>query len=432
MPSNKISNYLGISSFGESHGTAIGVLIDGVIPNIPFPTAQIIKALNRRRPHGTYSTSRLEEDQFEIVSGVFEGLTTGMPICILIRNREYHTDDYDNLKDVFRPGHADFSWFNKFKIYDYRGGGRSSGRETVARVLAAELYRHFLPEVVFYYDTIRIGALTSDSVSYSTYLESNPFYWNDSRGTTPLYSYLDDIKAQNDSVGGIVKICIGGIPVGLGDPVYEKLDANISKALMSIGSVKGVLFGDGLELGMLRGSQVNDPITPSGMSTNHLGGINGGISNGMPLTLSVVIRPIPSIGIEQQTISQTGEPTVIQIQGRHDVCHVSRVIPVIEAMLIITLAEALHMQGMINGAIPSLTDYRDDLDKIDEDIVLAIYRRKQIVDKVKQLKSEQNIAPLDTQREAAIFQNTTEFAEALGLNGAKAAEIIRQAIEICR
>lgn len=433
MPSNLISSYLGIFSFGESHGKAIGLILDDIKPNLDFPMEEIYAALSKRRPSTSHHSTRSEADRFEVISGLLNGKTTGMPICILIYNDDIQPDDYLHIKDIFRPGHADYAWFQKYKIYDYRGGGRSSGRETVARVIAAELFRSYLPELSFTYNCTQIGKLSSAFPDeYSLPSPDNPMCWNDASTFPQLQDYLDSIKNNHDSVGAILKIKIDHVPVGLGDPLYEKLNANIAKTLMSIGSVKGVLFGDGMELGTKLGSDVNDAIGKDGLLSNHLGGINGGVSNGNSILITLVIRPIASIAKAQHTVDKDNHEHMLILKGRHDVCHVSRIIPVIEAMLIITLSEAMKRQNLLQDKAIGMSDFRETIDKIDEDILLALYRRKQIVNQVKDFKTKNQLCALDLIREQEIDQNCRSFAHNLGLDEDLVSELVSLAIRICR
>jgi len=433
MNANRLSKVLGISTFGESHGKAIGILFDDVIPNRDFPLEQIKTALAKRRPRVKGTSSRIEEDEIEILSGVWEGKTTGMPICILIYNHDIRSDDYEKLAELFRPGHADYAWFQKYHVYDFRGGGRASGRETVARVLAAEMYRDTIPQVRFSYNCTQIGCLRSDSIdTFATPSMENPYCWMDSKGLDHLHQYLKQIQDEGDSVGAILNVRVENVSAGWGDPVYEKLDANIAKAMLSIGSIKGIHFGRGLAIAETLGSDVNDRLTPESISSTFLGGINGGVSNGAPITFSLIIRPPASVAVEQNTIARNGHADQLKIGGRHDLCHLPRLIPIVEAMLIISLAEAAKYQSILCGKAIELKDLRESIDKVDEDLILCLYRRKQLVNKVKELKKASKIPFFDPQREADIDHNARAFATKLELDPEVLSEIILRAIRISR
>ncbi|MCB5278552.1 MAG: chorismate synthase [Candidatus Cloacimonetes bacterium] len=412
MPSNKLSQILGISTFGESHGPAIGILFDSPIPNQEFPFDKIRKALTQRAPQTKFATSRIEPDEIEILSGVFEGKTTGAPLCIVVYNKDARSFEYNPFKDLIRPGYADYSWLQKYHIFDYRGGGRASGRETVARVIAAELYRDLLKDIKIQITAIQIGEKTA---SIATLSEANPFHWPDQDSYPLLISYLKQKKLEGDSVGGVLRVRAKNIPPGLGDPIYEKLSANIAKAMFSIATIRGVLFGDGLDLARLPGSKVNDQFAQGKAQTNHHGGILGGVSTGSDLQFDLIIRPVSSIAQEQDTINLQGQDCKIKIDGRHDTCHIPRIIPVIEAMLMICLADAIQYQRLIENR-QDLSGYREALDKLDEDLILILKRRQEIVRQVKVLKKKQHLPPKDTAREHEIIMRQRTFAKELSLN----------------
>ncbi|HOH97393.1 MAG TPA: chorismate synthase [Candidatus Cloacimonadota bacterium] len=428
MPSNRLSKILGITTFGESHGPAIGVLIDSPLPGLPVPYAELEEALSRRKPSTPFETSRIEPDELEFISGVHEGKTTGTPLCIIIRNKNAQSRDYESLKDLFRPGHADFAWFSKYGIYDYRGGGRASGRETLARIVAATLHESILKDIRIEIVCTQIGDLVPDPTNSEN--TDNSYHWP---GNVPaLEQYLETMKASGDSVGGIVRVTISNVPKGLGDPVFEKLSANLAKAMLSIGSVKGIMFGDGLDLARRKGSEVNDQISLTGFLSNHLGGINGGITSGNDITFDVIVRPVSSISIPQQTIDKGGSEHTLNLSGRFDTCHIPRIIPVIEAMTKLTLCDAIQHQALIAGIPTELHQLREALDKIDEDIIDCLYRRKAIVNKVKQFKVQNNIELIDIKREQEIHQRTRKLAAESDLDPDLACEIIKKVLQICR
>jgi chorismate synthase len=314
------------TTFGESHGPALGVVIDGCPPGLPLSGDDIQPALDRRRPgHDPLTSPRAEPDRVEILSGVFEGRTTGTPLAMIIWNREARSSDYDDLREIFRPGHADFTYQMKYGIRDHRGGGRSSGRETAARVAAGAVAARIL---------LKAGITISGTIE-------------EIHGVSDPQGREEEIRkaiAEGDSVGGIIRVTARGCPPGLGDPVFGKLDALIAGALMSIGGVKGVEIGDGFAAAGKKGSENNDEMDSTGFLSNHAGGILGGISTGADIVARVGVKPTSSIRKPQKTLTTGGEETVVRIKGRHDPCIVPRVLPVAEAMLCLVLADALIEQ----------------------------------------------------------------------------------------
>ncbi len=353
VSNNTFGRRFTITTFGESHGPAIGVVLDGVPPMLPITEADIQKELDRRRPgQSSVTTPRSESDSVEILSGVFEGHTTGAPIALLIRNQNQKSGDYDKLKNVFRPGHADYTFFEKFGVRDYRGGGRSSGRETAARVAAgaiAKVYLATLGITITSY-TVQVGDIVATERHLSS-IESNIVRCADPQAALKMIALIESVKAEGDSIGGVVETVIQGAPVGLGDPVFDKLDAVLSHAVMSIGTVKGIEFGAGFGAARMKGSESNDPFTIRNgkveTTSNHAGGILGGISNGSEIVFRAAIKPPSSISKMQQTVNQSLEPTAIEVLGRHDPCICPRVVPVIEAMTAITLVDAILVQKAI-------------------------------------------------------------------------------------
>ena len=348
MGGNTIGSVFRVTTWGESHGAALGALVDGCPAGLKIREADIQQALNRRKPASTAaSTARSEGDKVEILSGVWEGKTTGTPIALLIRNSNLRSADYDELKDVFRPGHGDFTYLQKYGIRDWRGGGRSSGRETAARVAAAAIAGKLIGtagmEVLAY--TRAIGGIEIDDQKIpkgkelSRKVNSNILFCPDLKAAAAMEMKLAAMRAAGDSLGGIVEIIVRGCPVGLGEPVFDKIDADLAGALMSIGSVKAVEIGDGFAVAGRRGSQVNDQMGKRGFKTNHAGGILAGITNGEEIVLRVYCKPIPSIAKEQETLDEKGKVRKIKIQGRHDVCVLPRIVPVCEAMVNIVLAD---------------------------------------------------------------------------------------------
>ncbi len=414
MKANSFGKYFGITTFGESHGPAIGVVIEDVKPGIKFPLEEIQNELDARKPgKKQFTSSRKEEDKLVILSGVFEGKTTGMPICLVVYNKEARTEDYEHLKDIFRPGHADYTYFKKFKIYDYRGGGRASGRETISRVAASGLVTDLLKDIRINLYPIQIGKFVAESLDFNFRNELN---WFDRNNYNELVDYLQKIQEKGDSVGGIVEVKIENLPAGLGDPVFEKLDANFAKAILSIGSTKGIEFGDGFELAQLKGSQVNDQMDKTGFLSNHSGGILGGISTGQSLVFRFVVKPTSSINIPQKTISKEGEEVIFKSSGRHDTCIIPRILPVAKAMIKLVLADAISHQKLIEDNKLDLVDYREAIDKIDEDILVALIRRKEISIIIGKYKKEKQIKVDDKEREKEILNNLKKKAKLWKIN----------------
>ncbi len=352
MSSNSFGQIFRITTFGESHGPSLGVIIDGVPAGCAIDLEAVQQELDRRRPGKTpLSSPRQETDQAELLSGLFEGRSTGAPICLMIRNRDAHPEDYRELAQVFRPGHADFSTQQKYGLRDWRGGGRASGRETAARVAAGAVARQLLAAegVAIVGHALEIGGVRAEAFDRQC-LQDSPLNCADPAATEEMEQVIIAAIEQQDSVGGVVEVRARGLPSGWGDPVFGKLDALLAGALMSIGAVKGVEVGDGFLLARLRGSEANDAMGPEGFITNHAGGVLGGISTGAELVVRAAVKPTPSIGKTQQTIDQQGQPTTLSIRGRHDPCIVPRLVPVAEAMVALTLVDTWLGQRALRGA----------------------------------------------------------------------------------
>ena len=352
MPGNIFGHLFRVVTWGESHGPAIGAVIDGCPPMIAVSEAMIQMELDKRRPGrgGVSETMRKEPDRVEILSGVFEGKTTGTPISLIIWNKDHRPTAYKRLKDVFRPGHGDITYLKKYGIRDHRGGGRASGRETAARVAAGAVAKALLDDYgieVFAY-TVALAGIEVKNRDYEA-IEDNYFRCPDNSAAVQMEEAVKEIRAKGDTVGGIVEVRCVNCPMGLGDPVFDKLDADLSKALMSIGAVKGVEIGSGFNAPFLRGSQNNDPISPEGFLSNNAGGILAGISNGDEIIARCAIKPIPSIAIEQDTIDADGNPCKLKIGGRHDICAIPRIVPVCEAMARLVIADHLLRQISISS-----------------------------------------------------------------------------------
>ncbi len=349
MAGNSWGQIFRITTWGESHGLALGVVVDGCPPRLPLTEADIQRELDRRRPgQGLGTSARQEKDQVQILSGVIAGQTTGTPISLLIWNEDVDSTVYEELKDVFRPGHGDFTYQIKYGIRDHRGGGRSSARETLARVAAGAIAKKILQREkidIFAY-TIELGGIKAERKDLET-AHNNPLVCPDPLAAQKMAERMAAAKAQGDTLGGIVEILVRGCPPGLGEPIFDKLEADLAKALMSIGAVRGVEIGAGFQIARMPGSVSNDPLTPQGFAKNDAGGILGGISTGEDIIMRVAVKPIPSISQEQRTITSEFKPVTIQIKGRHDVCAIPRINPVCEAMVAIVLADHLLRQKTI-------------------------------------------------------------------------------------
>jgi chorismate synthase len=350
MAGNSFGTLFRITTWGESHGEALGVVIDGCPPRVDFSNEDIQKELNRRRPgQGKASSPRKERDRVEILSGVFEGKTTGTPISLLIRNEDVDSSSYEEWKEVFRPGQADFTYQAKYGIRDYRGGGRASARETVGRVAAGAVAKKILEkekiEILAY--TIELGGIRIKKINYKE-IERNGLCCPDRRAAAAMQRKIEEAKARGDTIGGIVEVLVRGCPPGLGEPVFDKLEADLAKALMSIGAVRGVEVGAGFGVTRMFGSQSNDPIGPKGFEKNDAGGILGGISNGADIVLRAAVKPIPSISLGQRTVNQAKRRVSLRIKGRHDISAIPRINPVCEAMVALVLVDHWLRQKAIN------------------------------------------------------------------------------------
>ena len=344
MPGNTFGTTLKITTFGESHGPGIGVVIDGLESGFSIDIPALQYQMSRRRPGGnTLGTERQEADSVEILSGIFEGKTTGTPVAMLIRNTNQRSHDYTDISQVYRPGHADHTWQQKFGIRDWRGGGRSSGRETAARLAAGAIAMQVLQtkgiSITAY--TIQIEQVIAKERDLSV-IGENRVSCPDSKAAIDMERAIERARDEQDSVGGIIETLVTGVPSGLGEPVFDKIEAVLAHAILSIGATKGIEFGDGFAAASLRGSVHNDAITPQGFASHHAGGMNGGITNGDHILFRTAVKPTASIGLPQQTINLKGEPQIIAINGRHDPCICVRIVPVIEAMTAITLLNAWY------------------------------------------------------------------------------------------
>ena len=349
MSGNTIGVLFRVTTWGESHGPATGAVIDGCPPRIDLSVAEIQAELDRRRPGTLPSASaRREADRVEILSGIFEGKTTGTPIALVIRNTDADGAAYDGLRDLFRPGHGDITYQAKYGIRDHRGGGRASGRETAGRVAAGAVARRVIGQagITVQAWTRELGGITAEPLSPAA-AETSPLRCPDPEAERKMIARLEEARTAGDTLGGIVEIRVLGCPPGLGEPVFGKIDADIAHALMGIGTVKGVEIGAGFASARMTGTACNDPIVPEGFRTNNAGGILAGITSGAEIVIRVACKPIPSIARTQETVDRAGHPATVTVGGRHDASVIPRIIPVCEAMVAIVLADHLMRQRAI-------------------------------------------------------------------------------------
>lgn len=346
MSGNTFGTLFKLTTFGESHGVGLGGVVDGCPAGIKLSEEDIQKELDKRRP-GSHpgSTTRSESDKVEILSGIFEGYTTGTPIGFFIRNVDQRPKDYSQIKDVYRPSHADFTYDAKYGIRDYRGGGRASGRETVCRVVGGAIAQKFLEtkNIKFIAFTKELGGIAAEVITPEE-ADNLPFFAPDPSVVELWKQKVEEVRKKGDSIGGIVEVQVHGVPAGLGEPVFDKLDARLAYAVMGIGAVKAVEIGAGFDVASRLGSENNDYMSKDGFLSNNAGGILGGISNGEPIILRAAIKPIPSISIPQKTINKKGQEVTLEIKGRHDVSAIPRIVPVIKAMVAMSIADMYLMQ----------------------------------------------------------------------------------------
>lgn len=350
MPGNSFGKLFKITTWGESHGKGIGVVIDGCPPGIAIDESSIQKMMDRRKPGGSAaSTTRKEEDQIQIMSGIHEGKSTGTSMMLWIKNKDANSSAYEKYKDVFRPGHGDITYQAKYGIRDWKGGGRASARETAGRVAAGAIAKIILKkeniEIRAY--TVELGGIQAEKINLDE-ISKNHYCCPDNAAAKKMDERVQEIKSKGDSLGGVVEIRITGVAAGLGEPVFDKLDADLAKGIMSIGAVKGFEIGSGFLSSKMLGSENNDAILPQGFGSNHSGGILAGISNGDDILVRAAVKPIPSIMIEQDTIDINGNPTSISVKGRHDISAIPRINVVCESMAAIVLADHLLRQKAIS------------------------------------------------------------------------------------
>lgn len=358
MSGNTIGKLFTVTSFGESHGPALGAVIDGCPPGMSLTEADLQIDLDRRKPgQSRFTTQRREADQIKILSGVFEGKTTGTSIGLLIENTDQRSKDYSKIQDRFRPAHADYTYEQKYGLRDYRGGGRSSARETAMRVAAGAIAKKYLLErygieVKAYLS--QLGPLAVETIDWSE-VENNAFFCPDAALVPKLEEYMSALNKEGDSIGAKITVVASTVPVGLGEPVFDRLDADIAHALMSINAVKGVEIGSGFDVVEQKGSEHRDELTPAGFKTNHAGGILGGISSGQDIVANIALKPTSSIRLPGDSINRQGDAVEVITTGRHDPCVGIRAVPIAEAMLALVLMDHMLRHRGQNADVESLT-----------------------------------------------------------------------------
>ena len=342
MSGNTIGKLFSVTSFGESHGTAIGCIVDGCPPGMRLNESDIQSDLERRRPGKTrHTTQRREPDEVQILSGVFEGMTTGTPIALIIHNKDQRSKDYTKIKETFRPGHADYTYLKKYGIRDYRGGGRSSARETAMRVAAGAIAKKYLRErygIIVYGYVAQLGPIRAENFDRDE-IEKNPFFFPDMGKVAELEAYMDALRKEGNSIGARINVVAQGVSPGLGEPIFDRLDADIAHAMMSINAVKGVEIGAGFACVEQKGTEHRDELTPEGFIGNAAGGVLGGISSGQDILVSIALKPTSSIRLPGRSVDSKGRAAEVITTGRHDPCVGIRATPIAEAMLSIVLID---------------------------------------------------------------------------------------------
>ena len=358
MSGNTFGSLFTVTTFGESHGPALGCIVDGCPPGLVLSEADLQRELDRRKPgQSKFTTQRREPDEVRILSGVFEGQTTGTPIGLLIENVDQKSKDYSDIAETFRPGHADYTYEQKYGIRDYRGGGRSSARETAMRVAAGAIAKKYLAQhlgIRIRGYLAEIGPIQAQTLNWA-YVEQNPFFFPDPNRVADVEELINLLRKAGDSIGARVNVVAEGVPPGLGEPIFDRLDADIAHAMMSINAVKGVEIGGGFDCVRARGSEFRDEMTPEGFLSNHAGGVLGGISSGQDILVSMALKPTSSILIPGRSITTAGAPVDVVTKGRHDPCVGIRAVPIAEAMLALVLMDhALRHRGQ-NAEVRSAT-----------------------------------------------------------------------------
>ncbi len=433
MSGNFFGNVYRVMTFGESHGKYIGLVIDGLKPGLEISLDGIQQELNRRRPgQSSVTTPRQEKDRIEVVSGILEGKTTGTPICMLIANEDQRPGDYEKLKNILRPGHASYTFLQKYGIFDFRGGGRASGRETATRVAAGALAKQLLKQrgiEIFAY-TRQVGDIKISNVDYS-FIEKNPLRTADPVAAENMLTAIEKVKKEGDSLGGIIEVLVQNCPEGLGEPVFHKLEADFAGALMSIGAVKGFEIGSGFKAAQLKGSEQNDSFYYDRANqrfrtkTNNAGGTLGGISNGEDLVMRIAVKPPSSITKKMETVDWDGNPVMFGTEGRHDPCICPRIVPVAEAMVALVLLDHLLLQDRMSEE-NNLEVLRGKIDTIDQQIFLLLAQRFGYIEKIAGEKKIKGLGVSDNTREKEVKKSWIASSKILDLDP----EMSRNLIEL--
>ncbi|RXS44176.1 chorismate synthase [Idiomarina sp. 29L] len=357
MPGNSFGQLFKVTTFGESHGPSLGAVVDGCPPGLKLSEADLQEALDRRRPgQSRYTTARREADEVRILSGVFEGKTTGTPIGLLIENTDQRSQDYSKIKDIFRPGHADYTYEHKYGIRDYRGGGRSSARETAMRVAAGAIAEKLLAQqgIKTQAALTQMGSIKAEQIDWQE-VRNNELFCGDVNAIEPMQTLIKQLLKEGDSIGARIRVQATGVPPGWGEPVFDRLDADLAKALMSINAVKAVSIGAGFDVVTQKGSEHRDEMTKTGFLSNHSGGVLGGISSGQPVIADIALKPTSSISISGQTIDKWGNDQPVVTKGRHDPCVGIRAVPIVEAMTSLVLVDHWLRQRAQNAQVKTET-----------------------------------------------------------------------------
>ena len=421
-------------TFGESHGRALGVVMDNVKPGLKIDMKGLQHEMNRRRPgQSKVVTPRNEGDQIEFLSGIFEGKTTGAPICMVVYNKDQDSSKYEKLRNVFRPGHADYTYLKKYGIRDHRGGGRSSGRETLARVAAGAIAKQMLAQkgVKVFAFTREVCGIEAKKIDFKE-IENNIMRCPDKTAAKKMVHAIMKLREQGDSAGGIVEVIATGVPAGLGDPVFDKLEADLAKAIISIGATKGVEVGRGFEAARMTGSQHNDALKKKKFVEMFTGGISGGISSGADIVMRVAVKPTSSITKKQHTEDVKGKQTTIQVFGRHDPCICPRVVPVVESMVALVLWDKLCYQKRIKYPKDTIAQKKRVIQTIDEEILSLIAERRLLANEVREFQKQKgqpaSVAQPNAEMQKSITGLTRNIKE-LGLDRSQIERIFKNIVK---
>ncbi len=407
-------------TFGESHGRALGMVLDNVKPGLDIDMDAVQHEMDRRRPgQSKVVTPRNEGDKIEILSGIFEGKTTGAPICMVVFNKDQDSSKYDNLRDVFRPGHADYTFLKKYGIRDHRGGGRSSGRETLARVAAGAIAKQILKQkgIEIYAYSQEIHGIKAEDYDFDE-IENNIVRCPDKKAAEKMVEAIMKLREEGDSAGGIIEVIAKGVPAGLGDPVFDKLEADLAKAMLSVGATKGVEIGRGFEAARMTGSEHNDALEKKKFKEMFTGGISGGISSGSDIVMRVAVKPTSSITKKQHTEDIKGDHAEIQVFGRHDPCICPRVVPVLESMFALVLFDKLCYQQRIKYPKNTVSQKKKVIETIDEEILGLLAERQAMTEEIAEIEKSKGKKRSSDEKKAArekIISKAVKKGKKLGM-----------------